>query len=420
MREFEAHITEFGSAGLQRENRVRGSNELLRLENLIPFRGKVVPVNEWESIAPVTTWPWPQLIRARGENLLATPTRLYKENGNILTDVVSNHHFHVADYETYAVMTNGQHTLEWRPSGVISIDPPHIPSCRCLCDFKGQLVLGGTAGFLSLGEDSVAWSKIGRVDFTLDHTNEAGARPVPFAGKVLFVKRLGNTVMVYGEKGVVSLFPVKEPVVSFGMQEVLPFGVVAVGGTESVHYFVSAKGELWRLSTEGAPEKLGYQKYLAPLLGGPITINMALLDQEVWISGITESYVLTLDGLGHSRQRVSSIHWEDVVADNSFGNYALVTSDFDLGLRASKSLTSIHLAGEFQGPASLTIGYRNNSGDYREVPARTIGPAGIVTFPVDGVDFRLHIFSSYPFDLERITLRWKLTDKRAIRGVYGQ
>ncbi len=66
----------------------------------------------------------------------------------------------------------------------------------------------------------VAWSKIGNVSFELDRVNDAGFRPMSWAGYVYQTLQLGNNVIIYGSGGVTRAFPVSSPAPTFGFKDI--------------------------------------------------------------------------------------------------------------------------------------------------------------------------------------------------------
>jgi hypothetical protein len=96
-----------------------------------------------------------------------------------------------------------------------------------------------------------------------------------------------------------------------------------------------------------------------------------------------------------------------------------VSNSFDLNIRTIKTITEVLLGSS--GNAEVALYWRNNKQDeFRLSSYKRVGPSGRVSPHVSGVEFRLVIRSSDPdIQLDSGYIRWKLTDKRAIRGMYG-
>jgi len=88
------------------------------------------------------------------------------------------------------------------------------------------------------GSNFVKWSKVGYLDFTIDESNLAGERPMDWKGSVYDIRKLADSLVVYGTNGVTMMKPSG---VHWGMNTIYRIGVKnkgAVSGDESVHFFV--------------------------------------------------------------------------------------------------------------------------------------------------------------------------------------
>lgn len=146
---------------------------------------------------------------------------------------------------------------------------------------------------------------------TLVGRNEFGMCPLPWQGTVLCQKRLGETVICYGDGGVTALVPYSAAVNGMAPMDIHGLGMgvgiasrSAVGGSYDEHVFVDNAGELWRLGTDLVAQRIGYGYIFADLLDNQILINFDPHRREYYISGYTgsayECYVLTSTGLGRA------------------------------------------------------------------------------------------------------------------------
>lgn len=146
---------------------------------------------------------------------------------------------------------------------------------------------------------------------TIVGRNEFGMCPMPWQGTILCQKRLGETVICYGDGGVTALVPYSAAVAGMAPLDIHGLGMgvgiasrCAVGGSNDEHVFVDNAGELWRLGTDLVATRIGYGHIFADLLGNPIIVNFDPHRREYYISGKVgsayECYVLNASGLGRA------------------------------------------------------------------------------------------------------------------------
>jgi len=381
----------------------------------------------------------PQLFKGRKDTYLCARHYIYKVMPDyslvpLTTWFYSAEHWSFADFGPYVVFNNGNLNIRVDiSSGDYYFAPEdEIPNCKVLCNFRGQLFIANT----DKGPNWVEWSKIGVQDFSLDGENTAGYIPMPWQGQVYALRVLTTsknslgmdqqTMLVYGDQGITSLYPVSSPASTYGMELLTYYGIAgkgAVGGDENVHLFVDERGYLRRITAKGI-ERLGYQEFFEPMLGENITISYDQNRGDFYIAGDTNCYVFSDNQLYEISQLVRTGVFTDgafvcVKQENLSNDRLFVSNSFDLNIRTIKTITEVLLGSS--GNAEVALYWRNNKQDeFRLSSYKRVGPSGRVSPHVSGVEFRLVIRSSDPdIQLDSGYIRWKLTDKRAIRGMYG-
>ena len=99
----------------------------------------------------------------------------------------------------------------------------------------------------------------------------------------------------------------------------------------------------------------------------------------------------------------------------------VLTDIFDMGIRGLKTLTAVEV-GTVAEDAYVAIDYRYEQQQAFVTSAyRRLYKNGVATFPVTAVEFRARIrFKNQDdIDLSYILIRWKMSDKRTVRGTYA-
>ena len=359
-------------------------------------------------------------------------------------DVVSGYSWHVADFGAFWVFANGVDVAAysiandyWQPWLETFPGSPLFGTC---CNFNGQLFIGNIIPREIEGEvttiegawgdatgDYVGWSKIGRVDFTLDKSNVAGYSPMGFGGQVQRVLQLGKTVIAYGNKGVQVYFPTIEHAVGFGKKN-LPLpgcaGRSAVNGDENQHLMIDVTGQAWLLKVEQAPELLGFQQYFRPMLGRDIVVTYNSAWKAFDITDGETAYRLTPAGLCRTWQGVTS---QFVTPGGVIGSYEalddrgmlVVSEQVDFGFRGHKTITSVQVGGSFSQPVFVSIDWRSHNEKYfRSTPWVKLSPDGVARPRVTADEFRIKLQSKSfeDVELDYVAVTYQITDRRNLRG----
>jgi len=447
MREFDILIEKPLLSGLRQFGQTqRNVGGLEKLVGIVPRENGLVA---YDTLSKPGTdslldpdWPFPQIFVLRSVIVLITKTGFYEVSSNWTSFTLKLSHastdrYHCADFGDYVVFAG--------PDGVIKRDAltgtfslhvadSTMPVFETACNYKGQLIAGNvTSSWHDCSTGHIIWSDIGSADFTITNKNEAGYIELPGGSDVLCVKRLGNYIIVYGENEVVALQAVIEPVPSFGIVELANFGPVtrnAVSGDNQEHCFIDTAGDLWKLDSDLKITKVGYKEYFSSLISNDVIISLDPRKRDYYIGsydGDPSGYILTQFGLAECFQAFTSVFIDSGalygVAEESSSKYAeLLIGIYDMGSRGLKTLQVLEFGAEATNDLYGYVSYRNDTtSSFSTTDPVILNPNGIVTIPTAGVEFKLGFYST-SFDelkLSNIRIRYKLTDKRSIRGKYA-
>lgn len=389
-------------------------------------------------------WPFPQLFVGSTYRILATRTKIYEVNPATwaLTEkltVFGGYRWSFADFGSYFIMTNGMVlvyidlvTTPGVPVYAQMTSSTTIPSVGCLCNFNGQLVAGNVlSAWYDCGPGHVIWSDIGSADFTPNTQNIAGYMKMPWYGEVYQVLPLYNSVVVYGENGIVELYKHEQ---TFGLRMLSRVGLASrysVAGSRHEHVFVDAHGYLWKMEMTSAagrpiiivPKLLGYKEWMTDMTAANIVATYDDGEQETYISDGTMTFLLARKGLGTISQCPTTVVNVDgadygVFTTLTDGTMRLVTDLFDFNNRAIKYLSVVEVGGEGQ-QFSVAVDYRYNVADsWVRTSAVRCDPRGVATVSVAGVEFRLVITAAAFTNvfIDYLIARVKIIDKSNIRG----
>jgi hypothetical protein len=337
------------------------------------------------------------------------------------------------------------------------------------CHFRGQVIMAGAT--VNTGSPSqsriVRWSDIGAFNFlgasANPRKNVAGEMYLPLDNYdiAMRVLPLGESVIVYSNFQIVELQPAQKPAVTFAITNIKDIGInnpLAVGGHEKEHILIDRTGALYSHTwTKGGAERgtglkyLGFEEYLLPLVeAADITSNFNLVSivynpgaDEYYISNGRTSYLYKGGGLTEMAYSVTSLvdfantqitnQSEFTAVDGSPAAIYMKTTDdmfyyesdtLDFGLLGIKTLEGLDLMGDFGDTpnAEVMVKWRNNKrGLFNETKWKRVSPEGFCAPLVSGVEFRvcIRIHPCTDVSLDMLMAKWKITDKRFIRGNYN-
>jgi hypothetical protein len=249
----------------------------------------------------------------------------------------------------------------------------------------------------------------------------------------LRVEKLGGSkeerqIVAYCSDGIFVLSPQKSPAVTFGMDRIAYYGITtqgAVGGDENQHVFVDEHGYLRRLTTKGV-DRLGFQEFFLPMLDTDFRISHDSAEKEFFICNEDYGYKLTESGLTQMEQIVSGGFTAQGVfigARNTpaISYYSLTTDTFDFGIRAGKTIEAVELSGANLQSAEVCAYWQKPDGSFGQSPWFPVNQELIAYPKTHGTNLRIGVRTSTAgaeFE-DELRIRWKLSDKRAIRGMYG-
>ena len=328
---------------------------------------------------------------------------------------------------------------------VTALETSKAPKFITGCNLNGQAVIGGInsadANWEGLGLSGVVWSSIGYFDFRpYDAHNVAGYRRMPWEnggkGIVYKVHTLGKGVMVLGDGGQAFLYPVSEPVVTFGMKPLSGAGIRSgnhVAGDDSVICYIDRNYDLWMIGSDLKSVKLGYREYMKPLVNHANRTLMSYVPSKkrFYISNGVQSYVLTEQGLYTTDQLMTSAgdykgtlcgFW----ADGSDLEIRLGTDRLDFGTQGLKTLEGLEFGTHYAATgaklsADLEFLYNYNTASFDSIGWSDLSPLGQITKRVTAREFRIKLkgttYKSATFNLDSIMAKIKFPDKRNIRGL---
>lgn len=402
--------------------------------------------------------------------------------------------WHMADFASTFFLFNGSCTII-KPNlqGMFGGDNRYLVdderTIMTGVDFRGRLVLGGfdpenfwgdawnavwgewTSKFgfgidlsIEIAENFVFWSSTGGGD-TLHlfmpqlaqdgvisearplgpvfleswRSNSIGFMPMPWQGTVLMVKPLGNAVVAYGDNGIAALPSVLDPTPTLGMEQLTKFGIPsrgAAGGSDTEHIFLDETGTLWSMGMDFKPKRLGYEEYLADLIGSDIVIVYHEQLKEYYISGEDSSgeqlsFILTPAGLSRSPHQITSGYFTGgdfigVGKTDEDTEVLIVTGEVDFKYRDIKTITTVELGLDtdldpYTGiDVSVAIDYKYSTDtEWKRSPFHKVNDQGWTRVQITAVDFRLVIkLSNYTnFKLSYANLKWQPSGRQTRRGL---
>lgn len=389
-------------------------------------------------------WPYPQFLTGEKYNILVVrDTSAVKDYVYSISDdmstvtliaTINNNNgtqLEVADFGLYSFMTNGELIIYWNvaagawaTTGAVTT----IPMMRTICPFKGQAVGGNiVSGWYDCDETYYIWSKIGCFNFVPDQTNEAGYKRCPYGGEVYNVRRLGDNVIGYSSKGLTLIIPSCEPAATFGFSELDDIGLInqgAIDGNLFRHIYVGEDYILREVTREGIKE-LGYQ-WLMEQLTGTIIVNYEPSNKDFYISNGTKTFLLSPKGMSEITQHPSAVWRRDkqtyVLPETIDSRSPEITVwPFDFNYAGQKTNFTIESDINNYTDAEAALDYLLNQ-SWNTTSYIPINNEGVATLIASGEAFRYRLrFDSIDdsFRIGYLNARYKMTDLRAIRGVYA-
>lgn len=316
-------------------------------------------------------------------------------------------------------------------------------------NFRGQLIVGngdiinrtdcelGNIHISSTFQTNsmIAWSKIGKFDFTLDLSNESGYTYMPQGGDVYAILSLSNKIVVYGDRGIIKLTPVDSPAVTFAVEIFGSIGLLGkncVAGDLTNHLFIGQDFELYIVELEKAftgegrtPKKIGYS-YLIKTLVNPI-VTFDEVNRLWYIGDDKKCFIFNGKTLSNSGITPTCITNKfnvpmSFIKDLNGNRYklAIETGPISLGSHGLKTLmcveTNIDNPQKVYGEVLWQADYKKG---FRGSKKILLNPRGNFFPIVSGTDFKISLTSNnfQDFKLSKLWLKFKNTDKTSSRGI---
>lgn len=441
---------------------------------------------------PAVDWPYPQIMRGSSHTLVGTRDAIYEtfecsgwplvrqllfdlETQTESAVIQSGGQWHFADFGPSWIATNGQ-TCVFKPNYAevfdrFSIAPDRDAkvfastriAIRTVAFYHGRLFYGGfcpgDAGttWETLDPNHIMWSMAGGGDcfwpfdpslrpdeYLKDYAKRTdhGFAKMPFKGTVLAMKPLGDDLIVYGSDGIaLCRTAIVEQFPTLSVRELLPFGIAdrgCVSGDMSEHVFLDEKGDLWRLGTQGGPQRLGYREFLSPFLCNEPILTFDPDEREHYIAAGTasaEGFVLTPQGLGGCAEKPISLLRSEGTLLGTFApapalppapNDAatlIESSRFTFRNIGIKRLNAIHVDTEDMTDIETSAYHRFGKQEAEfQTDWQPVNDANVGHPFIEGQEHRVAIRGNFTSDDGRIDflkLDFQDTDSRERRGVGG-
>lgn len=279
--------------------------------------------------------------------------------------------------------------------------------------------------------DIIAELKANYIDWI--RKGEMGFVPLQHQGAVLRVKRLGDGIVAYCEDGVSVVSPREGR--GFSTTPVLHVGIAgrcAVAGDHNRHVFIDKNNVQWGLNVDGSLERLcgtgTFDSLVANEAAHPIMGSYDPEEMEYYLCSDQSGWVRTRTGLGEITKLPTSLVLmggelaSGGVQDLADGDIDIVTETFDMGMRALKTLHTIHVGYSDITNLKVYVQYRYNSNSAWTTSSAFSVTSDNVSVPIfTAHEFRLK-FTGTPgasAKLDYVAVNYQVSDKRNIRSQYG-
>lgn len=380
----------------------------------------------------------------------------------------------IADFWDFVFATNGTSVVaRWNKpvleggSAVWLSDTS--PTVQCCCDYRGRLILGGFSATAFWGEkwehffeemnrrrvktfvpellmkqNFIWYSSVGggnalwlfMPDFFLDsfddtdfqdadfimhflHRNDSGFVACPFSGNPIFVKQLGDHLMVYGEDGIVALTHQSQPVSTLGQIPImnnggaspfLRFGVEVAGGSEEKHLVIDDSGWLWVFTPDRffvKAERIGYYEKFNSMIDNQCVISHDPINDRYYICDGTSTYLFSAGGLTKVDQIVNGIGVFDGIPKGCWvsttgstdDDFELESDVIDMQTRNLKTIYKVEIAHledtDTTETFKVAVSYKmDKTESFSTTDYVLTNPDGAAFITIQGIEFKIHLLSS--------------------------
>ena len=403
---------------------VLGSNllGLSSCKNARPYGVGMEYVAPYSSYLDLTgEYPFPQLLVGEKYQYVANATGIYSINIGVLnlkkTQAATTHYDLVDFKDSVAIVGNG-HTLFRSVTGDLSA-MAHVPEASCACEIGHMLLLGNISSWdqsTDVDSSTVVWAaRPLSVEFQLlDAASiSTGAGYIKlFCGDILRLFSKGNLVYVFGKKGIVVLKLISDPVKALSIEVEMPCTIKdreAIVQHPEGFSFIDAFGYAFGLALrETRPKRFGLRRFFQ---GARVVGMYDPAEQETLFCNGLETISMGTYGVGSRDQVITSggvIDSVMCVASPTINSQAftLEVASQNMGVAGIKTLYAAGVDYETDGSVRI-----NDS------PANSLG-VGTKIISADSFKPTVKITDCTHATVTALELRWKLTDKRNVRGRY--
>jgi hypothetical protein len=240
----------------------------------------------------------------------------------------------------------------------------------------------------------VKWSKIGSLDFTQDHSNVAGQRPMDWSGNVYAILRLRSSLIIYGANGISVMSP-KD--VFWNYETIFKLGTkgrhAQISIADQTHYFIDSSGYLWKLGETF--ERLGYKEFLSTLVSPVMSYDP--VNDYIYMCDGTRGFVYSLTSGCLSKGPVNitgfisrnGVNYTTAPAAITNPAATFTTGIYDFDTRKEKTIFNLEVGLSIAQAVQITILYRtNHASTFSSTPTVTVTHRGIAYLPCYGIDFK--------------------------------
>ena len=422
-------------------------------------------------------WPYPRIWQGKKYDYYATKKCVYRKNGEVLEFVGNlNYPLDLASFYDYDVISGVEGSLHVFQGGSILVTKAGVvenwpgwaeekdydsniwqvmhryaPSqlvFRSTCNYRGQLIVGDIIQpkqiedglLMNSAPNMVAWSNIGAATFTQTAANETGNMPMPWVGKVLLVRVLGDAIMVYCENGIGRLYPSKQ---YFGLDPLLDIGVkigsrttqALVAGGETEHVFIDCEWNLWTVKAGEFPVKQDFSEWLSLLRTQTTIIRFDPMEMHYYITDNCRTFVYASrsNKMFEVGIRPNNIWYEDCKFHATYANVCrnaeldyehddlvLTVDTVGAAVRGVKTLTEVTSSHDMKyGELFLAAAYRYFADDYKPTPWILSTQEGSARVQMSASDVRVRLKLTNPQEKDRVVTlgsNWQYPDNRYVRS----
>jgi len=263
---------------------------------------------------------------------------------------------------------------------------------------------------------------------------DIGFIPMPWQGAVKCLKRMGDTVIAYGDNGITAIVPQqKDGMAIYRTVDVVDVGVAgrgAVGGDHRQHCFVDNTGTVWYVKADLSAERLGYSEFTAAMTDANIVVTFDPDQWDYYICDGTYGYIRSKTGFGRIKLFPTHLSYVSSGLISAYSpaagadqNFEVVTDSIDLNRRGLKTVKSTEAAVTDVTNLKNCVEYKHSAGTtYTRSIEITCSQEGFAFPVVSGTDFRVRYTGTWgtlgKFDY--FNIGESLDDKRNAAGALAK